>query len=103
MCLSVRYSAIEMTDIFCCDYDDEVCALCNVQLEIPRFIAAANIAFEDRKHFMTSNSQKAVRWIEANGTIFRLAAHLRYSLPWYRYVATPKWKRLAEAEEYLSR
>lgn len=65
--------------------------------------AAAMIAFDDRKHFFTSRSPLAERWIEANDVIMQLSGRLQFALPWHQLVATPTWKRLMEAEEFLTR
>ncbi|KAK7102449.1 probable cytochrome P450 CYP44 [Littorina saxatilis] len=63
---------------------------------------SANIAMEERKNFFTTNSEKAEKWIEAQTAIMREAGLLRYALPWYRFMPTPKWKNLVKAEEYLT-
>lgn len=41
--------------------------------------------------------------IQANRQIFYLSGLLRFSLPIYKYIPTPKWKKLVEAESILVR
>ena len=41
------------------------------------------------------------KMIEANGAIFSLSLKLKFTIPLYKYISTPTWKKLVEAEDYF--
>jgi cytochrome P450 len=47
--------------------------------------------------------ERAQAMINANKVMFNLSALLKFSLPVYKYIATPKWKKLLEAEDFFYR
>ena len=41
------------------------------------------------------------KMVEANSIVFELAGLLKLSFPLYRYIATPKWRKMVHYEDYL--
>ena len=44
------------------------------------------------------------KMIDANQNIFSLSLKLRFALvPWYKFIPSPTWRKLLEAEDYFFR
>jgi len=69
------------------------------------FIAAGIVCFEMRLGCLNGDleEERAQAMINANKDMFNLSALLKFSLPVYKYIATPKWKKLLEAEDFFYR
>lgn len=76
----------------------------NLKLEIGRWSLenAGSLVFDKRLGCLEAGSS-AEDWskmmVEANAEIFKLSGDLKLSLPLYKYVTTPKWRRLVQAED----
>jgi hypothetical protein len=49
----------------------------------------------------SANEEKAQAMVNANKVMFHLSGLLKFSLPVYRYISTPKWRKLLEAEDFF--
>jgi hypothetical protein len=69
------------------------------------FPAAGIVCFEMRLGCLNGGleEERAQEMINANKVMFHLSALLKFSLPVYRYISTPKWKKLLEAEDFFYR
>lgn len=63
--------------------------------------AAGAICFERELECLAEGAgeDRAQKMVEANKLIFKLSAALKFSLPIYKFVITPKWKKLVETED----
>lgn len=61
------------------------------------------LVFEKRLGSLSGGAAEdwAERLIDANSDMFRLTGILKFSLPIYRYIPTPKWRKLVAAEDYV--
>ncbi|KAL3853185.1 hypothetical protein ACJMK2_016750 [Sinanodonta woodiana] len=46
-------------------------------------------------------NSEAQKMIDANTTMFTLSTKLQFSLPFFRYLNTPTWRKLVEAEDFF--
>jgi hypothetical protein len=46
-----------------------------------------------------AGEERAQKMVDANKLIFKLSAALKFSLPIYKFITTPKWKKLVETED----
>ncbi|XP_023330089.1 probable cytochrome P450 CYP44 isoform X2 [Eurytemora carolleeae] len=63
---------------------------------------AANLVFDRQLDCLTTASEReswARDMVEANAEIFKLSGDLKLSLPLYKYLSTPKWRKLVAAED----
>jgi len=67
------------------------------------FAAAGIVCFEMRLGCLNADleEERAQAMINANKVMFNLSALLKFSLPVYKYIVTPKWKKLLEAEDFF--
>lgn len=67
--------------------------------------AAGVVCFDRRLGYLNDGPQQNVieKVIEANKIVFHLSGLLKFSYPIYKYVLTPKWKRIVEAEDIVVR
>lgn len=63
------------------------------------FPAAGMVCFEKRLGCFDENEKWAETMVSANKTIFIQGGLLKHSLPWFKYLTTPKWKRFLDAED----
>nr|CAD7588392.1 unnamed protein product [Timema genevievae] len=65
--------------------------------------SAGMVCFEERLGCMDDgpNELRAQKMVDANKLIFELSGQLKFSLPIYKYISTPKWRQLKEAEEFV--
>lgn len=60
------------------------------------------LVFEKRLNAFTSDAQSVIqKMIDSNAAMFHLAGLLKFSLPIFKYIPTPKWRRLVKAEDYF--
>ncbi|XP_014662612.1 PREDICTED: probable cytochrome P450 CYP44 [Priapulus caudatus] len=59
------------------------------------------VVFFKRLGFLQDQEILAEKMLEANQQIFQLSCDLKFSLPLYKYISTPKWKRLVNAEDFF--
>uniref|UniRef100_A0AAT9UU75 Cytochrome P450 404E1 n=1 Tax=Maconellicoccus hirsutus TaxID=177089 RepID=A0AAT9UU75_MACHI len=63
---------------------------------------AGQICFDKRLGYLCGpNESLGKRIVQANETVFRLGALLKFSLPIYNYIRTPKWMKLVENEHIV--
>jgi hypothetical protein len=69
------------------------------------FPAAGIVCFEMRLGCWNGGleEERAMAVVNANKVMFNTSALLKFSLPVYKYISTPKWKKFIEAEDFLSR
>jgi hypothetical protein len=69
------------------------------------FPAAGIVCFETRLGCLNGGleEERAQAMVNANKVVFNLSALLKFSLPVYKYISTPKWKKLLEAEDFFYR
>lgn len=69
------------------------------------FLAAGIVCFEMRLGCMNGGAEeeRAQAMVNANKVMFNLSAQLKFSFPLYKYIFTPKWKKLVEAEDFFYR
>ncbi|XP_069693134.1 probable cytochrome P450 CYP44 isoform X4 [Periplaneta americana] len=65
--------------------------------------AAGMVCFENRLSSFDDNEagERAQAMINANKVMFKLSSQLKFSLPIYMYIKTPKWKKLIQAEDFF--
>lgn len=63
--------------------------------------AAGAICFERELGCLGEGAgeNRAQKMVDANKLIFKLSAALKFSLPIYKFITTPKWKKLVETED----
>jgi hypothetical protein len=73
----------------------------NSALRTCSFEAAGAVCFERSLGCLNGGSaeEQAQNMVDANKRIFRLSAYLKFSLPLYKHIPTPKWKKLVAAED----
>lgn len=65
---------------------------------------AGKICFDKRLGYLGGPNEALGRKIvKANETVFRLGALLKFSLPFYNIIKTPKWIKLVENEHTVHR
>lgn len=64
-------------------------------------VAAGAICFERELGCLAEGAgeNRAQKMVDANKLIFKLSAALKFSLPIYKFITTPKWKKLVETED----
>jgi hypothetical protein len=67
------------------------------------FSAAGIVCFETRLGCLSGSveEERAQAMVNANKRMFHLSGLLKFSLPVYKYIFTPKWKKLVEAEDFF--
>ncbi|ODN05629.1 putative cytochrome P450 CYP44, partial [Orchesella cincta] len=63
--------------------------------------SAGMVCFERRLGALDKNEQWAEEMVTANKIIFTLGGHLKHSLPVFKYIMTPKWRKFLEAEDFF--
>nr|XP_018903150.1 PREDICTED: probable cytochrome P450 CYP44 [Bemisia tabaci] len=64
--------------------------------------ASGFVCFDRRLGYFSEDKQKHVKDIlDANHTVFYNSALLKFSLPFYKYLNTPKWNQLVAAENII--
>ncbi|KAK6737263.1 hypothetical protein RB195_019762 [Necator americanus] len=61
--------------------------------------SAALTVFEKRLSIFTDQIDWGDMLVDLNRSIFQLSAELRFAFPFYRYVSTPKWKKMVALED----
>ena len=68
------------------------------------FSASGVHCFNRRLGYLTEEGRReAEEVVEASYTLFDMNTHLNFSLPFYKYLSTPKWKKVFAAEDVLYR
>ncbi|KAG8306073.1 hypothetical protein J6590_055978 [Homalodisca vitripennis] len=79
----------------------------NLAVEIGKWSqeSAGVVCFDKRLGYLSDGPQQAVieEIIKANRTVFYLSGLLKFSLPIYKYIPTPKWRKLVAAEHIVVR
>jgi hypothetical protein len=57
--------------------------------------------FEKRIGCFGDNEGLGARMVEANQEIFKYSGILKFSLPLYKIISTPKWSKLVKAEDFF--
>lgn len=66
------------------------------------FPAAGVVVLYKRLGFLSAQRNSLPdKMIEANHKIFQLSCDLKFSIPFYRWFPTPKWKQLVESEDFF--
>jgi len=65
------------------------------------FLASAMLVFEKRLGAFDANIANIQKIIDSNWTMFDISGKLKFSLPLYQILPTPKWKKLVEAEDFF--
>uniref|UniRef100_A0A183FA68 Phosphoenolpyruvate carboxylase n=1 Tax=Heligmosomoides polygyrus TaxID=6339 RepID=A0A183FA68_HELPZ len=65
--------------------------------------AAALTTFEKRIGALAERVEWADQLVNLNRSIFKLSAILKFAFPLYRYVWTPKWKKMVDLEDRFYR
>eukprot|EP00095_Tigriopus_kingsejongensis_P008076 maker-scaffold1264_size52097-snap-gene-0.11 protein:Tk08076 transcript:maker-scaffold1264_size52097-snap-gene-0.11-mRNA-1 annotation:"cytochrome p450 cyp44" len=78
----------------------------DLRLEVGRWSLenAGALVFDQRLNCLSYNTDEEEfgrQMVEANATIFQLSGLLKLSMPWYKYVSTPKWRQLVKAEDFF--
>ncbi|XP_021930388.1 probable cytochrome P450 CYP44 isoform X8 [Zootermopsis nevadensis] len=65
--------------------------------------SAGVVCFETRLGCLSGsdNEERAQAMVNANKVMFHLSGLLKFSLPVYKYISTPKWRKLLEAEDFF--
>ncbi|KAK7793989.1 hypothetical protein R5R35_003953 [Gryllus longicercus] len=73
--------------------------------EVGKWGMECYVCFEERLGCMSGGETevKSEAMFEANLMIFQISAQLKFSLPLYKYISTPKWRKLLLAEDYFYR
>ncbi|ELU15896.1 hypothetical protein CAPTEDRAFT_222264 [Capitella teleta] len=66
-------------------------------------IASANTCFETRLGALTSFDKNDFpqKMVDANQRMLTHSLRLRFSIPFWRYIATPTWKSLVQSEDFF--
>ncbi|KAK7503358.1 hypothetical protein BaRGS_00005279 [Batillaria attramentaria] len=93
------------------DFVSHLKQLRNADNEVPNFavelarwsLESSGIScFDTRLGFLTEKGKaEAQELIEASSTVFKLTTKLKFSLPLYKFLPTPSWKKLVAAEDVL--
>ena len=62
------------------------------------------LVFDKRLGCLGTNTEEEEigrQMVEANAAIFRLSGLLKLSVPFYKYVSTPKWRELVRSEDFF--
>lgn len=63
---------------------------------------AGQICFDKRLGYLCGPNEALGRKIvKANEIVFHLGAVLKFSLPFYNIIQTPKWKKFVENEHFV--
>lgn len=63
------------------------------------FLAAGMVCFEKRLGCFDTRKSWAEMMLALNKTIFVEGGILKHSLPLFKFITTPKWKRFLDAED----
>jgi len=65
-------------------------------------VASAVTCFETRLGCIDAeNNSWQQQMIDSNAQIFQLSLKIRFSIPWYKLVATPTWRKLIQMEDFF--
>jgi len=59
------------------------------------------VCFERRLGALDNYEEWAAQMVKANKIIFTLGGQLKHSLPIFKYIMTPKWRKFLEAEDFF--
>ncbi|CAG0891336.1 unnamed protein product [Darwinula stevensoni] len=88
------------------DFVDHICKVRRGDGTVHDLRTSGMICYETRLGCMDGTARQqewGQQMVEANKTIFQLSGDLKFSLPFYAFLPTPRWNQLVRAEDFFYR